>query len=74
MLDCKLAEDKLGVSGKGSKTVELRTKSGKLISRGFERIVPSDHGPYFEISLDSISWENTRFSKHSFPKSKRPYL
>ena len=74
ILDCKLAEDKLGITGKGSNTVDIWTKSGKLISKGFERIVPSDHGPYFEIALDSVIWKNTHFSKGSFPKSKRPYF
>ena len=38
----------------GSKDIELWIPSGPLFSRGYERIVYGDHGPYIEYKRDHI--------------------
>ena len=45
----------------GDPDAEVRcARSGALLSRGYERVLLGDHGPYFELDRDRVVWSNLR--------------
>ena len=45
----------------GDPDAEVRcARTGALLSRGYERVLLGDHGPYFELDRDRVVWSNLR--------------
>lgn len=52
--DKEILERFMNLPEDGSEDIELWIPSGPLFSRGYERIVYGDHGPYIEYTLQHI--------------------
>jgi hypothetical protein len=52
--DKEVLERFMNLPEQGSEDIELWIPSGPLFSRGYERIVYGDHGPYIEYTLEHI--------------------
>lgn len=52
--DKEKLETKLGLSEKGDDTTEFYLESGKILAKGYTRIVYGDHGPYIEFEMKHI--------------------
>jgi hypothetical protein len=67
--DKEVLERFMNLPEEGSEDIELWVPSGPLFSRGYERIVYGDHGPYIEYNRDQILLE--LFSRKGLREGKR---
>ena len=60
--DLRCVRRHLDVDGRGGDPdAEVRcARTGALLSRGYERVLLGDHGPYFELDRDRVVWSNLR--------------